>query len=96
MKKEKSSQSQDDVLEPGKFYLLNNRYEEALQFFLDIQKKMPNNPEVYYHLGLIYEAKNELQKAKEMFLKTLEISPNHNRAKKHLEKILGISDEGVK
>jgi len=96
MKKEKPSRSQDDVLEPGKFYLINNRYEEALQFFLDMQKKMPNNPEVYYHLGLIYEAKNEIQKAKEMFLKTIELAPNHSFAKKHLEKILGINDERVK
>lgn len=86
----------DDILEPGKFYLLNNRYEEALKFFLDIQKKFPNNPEIFYHLGLIYEAKNDFKKAKEMFTKTLELSPTHKLAKKHLEKIVGINDESIK
>lgn len=91
-KEENFEDQQGDILEPGKFYLINNRYDEALKFFLEIQKKLPNNPEVYYHLGLIYEAKNDLQKAKEMFLKTIEISPQHKLAKKHLDKILGIDD----
>ncbi len=92
MKKEESlKNNQGDILEPGKFYLINNRYDEALKFFLDMQKKMPNNAEVYYHLGLIYEAKNEVSKAKEMFLKAIELSAEHKLAKKHLDKILGIN-----
>lgn len=86
----KDNQSKDDLLEPGKFYILNNQYDEALKFFIERLKEDENNPEIYYHLGLIYEAKNEFNTAKEMYEKVLSISPNHKLAKKRLDNLLGI------
>lgn len=86
----KRKQQAEDPLEPGKFYVLNNNYDEALKFFLDYLTKEPGNPEVYYHLGLIYEAKNEFDKAKDMYEKVLSILPDHTLAKKRLEKLVGI------
>ncbi len=80
-----------DKLEPGKFYILNNQYDEALKFFLNLLKEDENNPDIYYHLGLIYEAKNELDKAKEMYKKSLELSKDkHKLSKKRLNNLLGI------
>ncbi|MCS7151546.1 MAG: tetratricopeptide repeat protein [Endomicrobia bacterium] len=87
-------QKEEDLFETGKFYLLNNRYDEALKIFEQLLKCCPDNPEVYYHIGLIKEAKNELIDAKNMFLEVLKRKPNHKLAKKHLNKLIGINDEG--
>lgn len=81
---------QEDPLEPGKFYILNNQFDEAEKFFTKYLEVDSNNPNVYYNLGLVYEAKNELEKAKQMYEKVLSISPSHKLAKKHLDKLIGI------
>lgn len=86
----KNKNQSDDPLEPGKFYILNNKYDEALKFFLNYLSNDPGNPEVYYHLGLIYETKNEIDKAKDMYEKVLSILPGHVFAKKRLDKLVGI------
>lgn len=91
MKKEKTGSSKtEDLLEPGKFYILNNQFDEALTFFLKKKEEDENNPEIYYHLGLIYETKHDISAAKTMFEKTLSINPNHKLAKKHLNNLVGI------
>ncbi|MCX7956497.1 MAG: tetratricopeptide repeat protein [Endomicrobia bacterium] len=86
----------DEMFETGKFYLINNRYDEALKIFEELLKEDQNNPDVLYHIGLIKEAKNELKEAKEMFLRTIQKQPKHKLAKKHLDKLLGIEDEQPK
>lgn len=88
--KKNTQKDNNDPLEPGKFYILNNKYDEALKFFLNYLNTNPGDPEAYYHLGLIYETKNELEKAKEMYEKVLSILPNHPLAKKRLDKLLGL------
>ncbi len=87
MKKNKSG---EDPLEPGKFYILNNQYSEAEKFFKNYLETDPGNPEVYYHLGLIYETKHEISLAIDMYEKVLSIQPNHVLAKKHLDKLVGL------
>lgn len=90
---DKNKQQEEDLFETGKFYLLNNRYDEALKIFEQLLKDRPDDPEVYYHIGLAKEAKNELAEAKNMFLEVLKRKPNHKLAKKHLNKLIGIDDE---
>lgn len=86
----------EELFETGRFYLINNRYDEALKIFEKLLKEKKDDPEVLYHIGLIKEAKNELEDAKDIFLKVLEIQPKHKLAKKHLDKLLGINDEQPK
>lgn len=86
----------EELFETGKFYLINNRYDEALKIFEQLLKENKNDPEVLYHVALAKEAKNELEEAKDIFLKVLEIQPKHKLAKKHLDKLLGINDEQSK
>ncbi len=88
-----NQQNIEDLWETGKFYFLNNKYDEALKIFEQLLKLEPGNPEVYYHIGLIKEAKNEFSEAKKMFLQTLKLQPKHKNAKKHLNKLLGINEE---
>ncbi|MCS7231586.1 MAG: tetratricopeptide repeat protein [Elusimicrobiota bacterium] len=85
--------NKEELFETGKFYLINNRYDEALKIFESLLEEDKNDVEVLYHIGLVKEAKNELKEAKDIFLKVLELQPKHKLAKKHLDKLLGISDE---
>lgn len=79
----------EDLLEAGKFSFLNENYEEAIKYFQKILKQNSQNAEVYYNLGIVYEAKNMLKEAKEMFNKTLEINSVHKLAEEHLAKLVG-------
>ncbi len=50
----------------------------------------PNDIDIYYNLGIVYESINEIEKAKECFKKVLEIDIDNTDAKKHLEKLVNI------
>lgn len=80
----------EDLLESGKFYLASNRNSAALKAFNKVIEKDPNNFEAYYHLGLVYEQKNDFQTAKQMYEKCLKINPNHTLSKKQLHKLIGL------
>jgi len=80
---------ENDLVEAGKFSFLNENYEEAAGYFKEILKQSPQNAEAYYNLGVVYEAKNMLKEAKELFNKALEISPEYKLAEEHLAKLVG-------
>ena len=80
----------DQLIEEGKFYFLNQRYEEAIQQFQKAMILHPENPEIYYNLGIVYESINEIPKAKENFEKTLSLDSNFHSAQEHLEKLIGV------
>ena len=77
------------LFEIGKFYFFNESYDEALRVLkksADLNKK---EPEIYYQMGLVYEAKNENVSAKEMYLKALELNPRFCVAQEHLDRLVG-------
>jgi len=79
----------EKLIELGKFYFLNEKYDEAITKFKEAAKIDENNAEIYYNLGIVYESKNLPEEAGHMYTKTLELNPNHRLASKHLEKIVG-------
>lgn len=86
----KKKKEVEDYLDIGKLYFLNQRYDEALLAFKKVIELELDNPQGYYNLGLVYEGKNMLLEAKEMFTKTLELDPKFKPAEEHLSKIVGI------
>ena len=78
----------EERLEKGKFYFLNEKYELAIKEFKELLKIDKNNPEIFYSLAITYESLNKLPKARENYLKTLEINPDHKLAKEHLDKMI--------
>ena len=78
-----------DLLELGKFYFLNEKYDEAIKVLQKAQKFDPFCAEIYYHLGMAYEAKNNLHEAKCMYLKATEVDPKFTLAQQHLDKLVG-------
>jgi len=79
----------EKLIELGKFYFLNEKYDEAISKFKEAVKIDENNAEIYYNLGIVYESKNLPEEASQMYTKTLELNPAHKLASKHLEKIVG-------
>jgi len=82
-------QKVEKLIELGKFYFLNEKYDEAINKFKEAVKIDENNAEIYYNLGIVYESKNLPEEASQMYTKTLELNPGHKLASKHLEKIVG-------
>ncbi|MFW6172869.1 MAG: tetratricopeptide repeat protein [Elusimicrobiota bacterium] len=77
-----------DRIEKGKFYFLSEKYDLAIKEFKEALKIDAKNAEVHYSLGIAYEGMNDLQEAKESYLKTLDIKPDHKLAKDHLDKLI--------
>lgn len=78
-----------DLLELGKFYFLNERYDEAIKVLQKAQKFDPFCADIYYHLGLVYETKNNLHEARSMYLKAIEVDSKFTLAQEHLDKLVG-------
>jgi len=82
-------QKVEKLVELGKFYFLNEKYDEAIEKFKEASKIDEKNAEIYYNLGVVYESKNLPNDASQMYTRALELNPDHQLASKHLEKIVG-------
>jgi tetratricopeptide (TPR) repeat protein len=82
-----------DIVEMAKFYLLNKKYEQALKLFRQAMVVNPNDPEIYYNLGLTLEYRNQLDEAKKMYQQALRLKADHSSAREHLNKLVGIKNE---
>ena len=80
-------------MELGKFYFLNNKYEEAVAEFKKVLDANPSNSEIYYNIGLINESCNKTDEAKEMYSKALSIRGDYKIARERLNKLIGLEDE---
>ena len=85
-----SEQTESALIEMGKFYFVNGKYDQARDEFNKALKLDPHNPELFYNLGLVSESKNNIKDAKKMYKKAIEIDSGYKSAKEHLEKLLGI------
>jgi tetratricopeptide (TPR) repeat protein len=77
-------------MELGKFYFLNNKYDEAVSEFKKVLEINPVNAEAYYNIGLIKESSNLTDEAKEMYSKALSIKPDYKVVRDRLNKLMGI------
>jgi len=79
----------EDLIEVAKFNFLSSRYEEAIKIWGKALKLSPNNSQIYCNMGIAYESLNQMDKARECFKKAVELEPENQQAKQHLEKIVG-------
>jgi len=85
----KNINKDDDLMDLGKFYFLNKKFENAKEMFLKALKAIPNDHEAAYNLGLCYEAMNDIENAIIFYKKTLEINKDCKLANDHLQKLVG-------
>jgi len=88
--KKKKPESSHSHLEAGKFYFLNDRFDEAIKELSLAIREDSRNAEAYYNLGLVYKMKNMPVEAKDSFNKALEINPDHKSSEEHLAKLVGV------
>jgi len=81
--------SYEDLLELGEFYIISQKYEEAIKIFRKAEKVRNLDPKLYYDLGVAYEALNERDKAKTSFRQALSLDSNYKAAQEHLAKLVG-------
>jgi tetratricopeptide (TPR) repeat protein len=68
--------------------LLHNGFRDlSVNFLIQGQKVLPNDPEVYYHLGQYSLAANASKEAEQMFKHCLLISPSYTPAKDRLKEM---------
>lgn len=82
------SQEYDDLLEHANFYILSQRFEEAIKILKKAEKINKMNPNLYFSLGMAYEALNELDKARDSFRLVLKLNPDNKIAQEHLTKLV--------
>ncbi|MCL2799024.1 MAG: tetratricopeptide repeat protein [Endomicrobia bacterium] len=85
--------NETDLMEMGKFYFLNNKYDEAVAEFKKVLELNTNNAEAYYNIGLINETSNNTDEAKKMYSKALSINPDYKTAREKLNRLIGLEDE---
>ncbi len=85
MSKEKPSPQ--DLFELGQFYLLNKKFSEAIKKFKDALKLKPDDPKIYFQLGLAYEGACLMNEAKVMYRKALELDSSFKEASEHLDRL---------
>ncbi len=91
--KPNSNEVESNHMELGKFYFLNNKFNEAVTEFKKVLEINPGNAEAYYNIGLIKESSNDCDVAKEMYAKALNIRSDYKLARERLNKLIGLEDE---
>ena len=79
----------EHLLEEAKFYILNNRFEEAEKYLLKLLEEHPQNVEALFYMGLLNELLNRLTRARKYYEKVLELLPEHEGAEEHLSRLQG-------
>ncbi len=84
-----SKDNYGDLLELGEFYIISQKYEEAIKIFRKAEKVHNLDPKLYYDLGVAYEALNERDKAITSFRQALSLDAKCTAAQEHLAKMVG-------
>ncbi|MEO0139393.1 MAG: tetratricopeptide repeat protein [candidate division WOR-3 bacterium] len=82
----------EEILEEVKFYILNHKYEKAEELLKKALSEYPNNEELLYNLGMLYELMLEDPKAEEIYNKILELYPEGKRFKDVKERLKRIEE----
>lgn len=78
----------NDLVELAGFYILSQRYDEAIKVLRRAEKMRKTDARLYYNLGIAYEALNEMNEAREAFRFVLKLDPDHKSAQEHLDKLI--------
>ncbi len=86
-KKQIISDVTNNIVEIIQSYANQSKFDEALIMCMDLINKNTINDEVYFLVGLIYEAQNKFDLSEQNYNKALYLNPNHYEAVVHLSLI---------
>ena len=70
----------------GRIYVKLKLYDKAIDTFKEGLKLNPDNADLHYELGVAYYDKGLIKEAREQTRQAVEINPEHQGAKRNLEK----------
>eukprot|EP01132_Coremiostelium_polycephalum_P002386 gene2386-2948_t len=95
-KKKNVQLSLDELLDKGEEFASQGRFNEAIKYFTQAHKLLPNNTEIIDTIGELWLELGEIEKAKTHFLKSIETDPEDSAIKyMNLGQLLG-GDDAVK
>jgi len=83
-KQSNSNEIKENSIEIIRNYANQSKFDEALNMCMDLINKNSINDEVYFLVGLIYEAQNKFDLSEQNYNKALYLNPNHYEAVVHL------------
>lgn len=78
----------DAGLSKAEFFLMKEKYAEALEPIDDVLKRHPGNADAYTYRGIAFEGLGDDEAAEKNFRKALEIDPAHLGANRYLGELL--------
>lgn len=78
----------DDLIELSDFYILSQKFDEAIKMLKKAEKIKKMAPKLYYNLGIAYESLNEKSAARDAFRLALKIDPDFKAAQEHLDRLI--------
>jgi Flp pilus assembly protein TadD len=77
-----------DLIELSDFYIISQQYDEAVKILKKAEKISKVDPRLYYNLGIVYEALNEIADARDAFRLALKLNPEFKSAQEHLDRLI--------
>jgi len=77
-----------DLIELSDFYILSQKFEEAIKALKKAERIKKTEPKLYYNFGIAYEALNENNDARNAFRLALKLDPNFKSAQEHLDRLI--------
>ncbi len=77
-----------NLVELGKFYYLNQKYDQAVAEYRRAVELDPKNTDALFNLGIALETINDLEGAREAFEKLLELDPEYKGAQEHYDRLV--------
>jgi len=78
----------DDLLEIGEFYILSQKFDEALKTLKKAEKIKKDNAQLYFNIGMAYEGLNDHEQARKAYRAALDINKEHKDAREHLDRMI--------
>jgi tetratricopeptide (TPR) repeat protein len=78
----------DTIIEVGKFYFLNQKFDEAVAEYNKAIALDPKCLDAYYNLGITLEAISDQDGARDAFAKVIELDPANKGALEHYDRLV--------
>ncbi|MCI0441462.1 MAG: tetratricopeptide repeat protein [Chloroflexi bacterium] len=90
-----AERSKRDRIKQAVALAMNSRWEEAVAVNRSLLQDFPDDLESYNRLGKAYSELGRIREARDAFQKALELSPYNSIAKKNLDRLMRLGDDGA-
>ncbi|HAD82067.1 MAG: hypothetical protein A2509_08105 [Candidatus Edwardsbacteria bacterium RIFOXYD12_FULL_50_11] len=78
----------ETIIEMGKFYFLNQKFDEAVAEYKKAIALDPKCIDAFYNLGITLEAISDQDGARDAFAKVIELEPGNKGALEHYDRLV--------